>query len=421
LHRFILKSLFFFTALLFPVSSIVASSGTKVFVGADRIFNGDYDHLLKGKRIGLITNHTGINSELEKTTDLFFRYSIQKGFRLSALFAPEHGIEGSSHADEIIVNSSRGSIPVFSLHGRTKRPTKEMLDNVDTLVFDIQDVGTRSYTYITTLFYSMEEAAKEKKQIIILDRPNPINGTTVDGPMLKEKWRSFVGYINVPYCHGMTVGELARYFNEEYKVGCNLVVVPMKGWKRTMSFSQTGLIWIPTSPHIPEATTVPCYPATGILGELPFVSIGIGYTLPFKVVGAPWIDAQLFAKLLNAQNFPGVMFVPFHFKPFYGIFSHQECHGILIVVTDQNRFRPVCTQFLIIGALKSLYPERFDQAMRKAAKRKEMFCKVNGTEEIWQLMMKEKYIIWKLRCIDKKERENFLSTRQKYLFPEYSE
>lgn len=358
---------------------------------------------------------------MERTSDLLKNYCKGKKCSVTAFFAPEHGISGSAHADELVHDgTAKDGIPIFSLHGKTKRPTKEMLSQVDVLIFDIQDIGSRSYTYITTLFYAMEEAAKYQKPVIVLDRPNPLNGITVDGPMMEEKWRSFVGYINVPYCHGMTIGELAMMFNEEYKVGCKLHVIPMEGWKREMSFQDTGLPWIPTSPNIPEASTAWYYPTTGIIGELQIVNIGVGYTLPFKVVGAPWIDADQFAALLNSQAFPGVKFVPFHYQPFYGKFAKVECHGVLIVITDKMKFKPVSTQYLIAGILKNLYPQKFKESLQKTLQRKDMFCKVNGTEEVYKLLAEERYVVWKLRAFQEKERNEYLERRKKYLIPSYT-
>jgi len=266
---------------------------------------------------------------------------------------------------------------------------------------------------------AMEEAAKRSIPVIVLDRPNPINGLTIDGPMMEEKWRSFVGYINVPYCHGMTIGELAYFFNAEYKVGCKLTVIPMKGWKRSMSFADTGLTWMPTSPHIPEAETAFYYPTTGLLGELQMVSTGIGYTLPFKVIGAPWIDASLFAAKLNEQKYPGVYFLPFHYRPFFGRFELQNCQGVLIVVTDPKIYLPVTTQYLLIGILKSLYPQQFAKALKDSASRQEMFNKVNGTAEVYRIIKEEKYAAWQLRELHQSERIAFRLKRQKYLISTY--
>ncbi|MFQ5729937.1 MAG: exo-beta-N-acetylmuramidase NamZ domain-containing protein, partial [Waddliaceae bacterium] len=382
----------------------------------------EHAHLLKGKRIGLITNHTAINNRMESTINLLKHHAPVVGYKIAALFAPEHGLSGAAHAEELTKDGKDiDGIPIYSLHGKTRRPTKEMLKNIDLLVYDIQDIGSRSYSYVSTLFYAMEEAAKYGVHVVVLDRPNPINGLMVDGPMMEEKWRSFAGYINVPYCHGMTVGELAQYFNGEYRVGCRLDVIPMKGWKRHMSFPDTGLVWIPTSPHIPEASTVWYYPTTGILGELQIVNIGVWYTLPFKVVGAPWIDADTFANKLNAQNFPGVRFQPFHYQPFTGKSKNQDCHGVLIVITDRNIYKPVSTQYLILGILKNLYPEKFRDALLSVKNRKDMFCKVNGTEEVYRLITQEKYVVWNLKELHRKEREQFMVRRRKYLIPSYSD
>lgn len=390
--------------------------------GIDVLLAGEQISLLRGKRIGILTNHTGVNSKMEKTVTLLMQRAKQEGFEITALFSPEHGLEGLHRAEQLVPDSKLShTLPLFSLYGNTRRPTKEMLDKVDLIIYDIQDIGSRSYTYTSTLFYMMEEAAKWGKEVLVLDRPNPINGLTIDGPLLDHQWRSLVGYINVPYCHGMTVGELARFFNQEYKVGCNLKVIPMHGWHRTMTFADTGLPWIPTSPQIPEATTAWYYPMTGILGELQFVSIGVGYTLPFKLVGAPWIDADHFALELNKQKFPGVRFYPYHFKPFFGRFAHQECHGVLICVEDLRTLLPVSTQYLIIGLLKSLYPEKFQEAGQQMKKRKEMFCKVNGCEEVYRILMEEKHLVWKLKSVHQKKREEFSKLRKKYLTPEYTE
>lgn len=417
--------IFLFLPLLVALSLISCFSfaaAPKVKVGIDTVMSEEYVDLIKGKRIGLITNHTAVNSKLVSTVDIFKNNATAKGYKLVALFAPEHGMTGASYAAEYIEEEiDPDGIPVYSLHGKTHRPTDEMLKQVDMLVFDIQDIGSRSYTYITTLFYAMEEAAKRGLQFLVLDRPNPMTGLIVDGPLLDKQWRSGLGYINIPYCHGMTVAELARYFNGEYKIGCKLVVVPMKGWRRGMTFDDTGLPWIPTSPYIPEASTAFFYPTTGILGELQLVNIGIGYTLPFKVVGAPWIDAKSFAKSLNAQKFPGVYFEPFHYRPFYGRFAHENCQGVLIMISDPAKFRPVTTQYLIIGILKSLYPKKFQDAITAAKERKEVICKINGTEEVFRLITEEKNIVWKLRDLHKKEREEFLNLRKKYLISNYND
>lgn len=400
---------------------IFQSAFATISLGIDRLFTPEYEIYIKGKRVGLITNHSAIDAELRSTQHIFKLQNKKKTFTLVALFAPEHGLNGNHYANEEIVTSKDpDGITVYSLYGETRRPTKAMLQNINLLVYDIQDIGSRSYTYISTLFYIMEEAAKLKIPVLVLDRPNPINGIMVDGPMLNSKWRSIVGYINVPYCHGMTIGELASFFNAEYKIGCDLKVIPMKGWKRTMTFHDTELHWIPTSPQIPEASTALYYPATGLLGELEIVNIGIGYSLPFKVVGAPWINALEFTAKLNAQNFSGVYFYPFYFRPFFGRYAKKDCQGVLIKITDPLLFKPVTTQFLLIGILKSLYPKEFEKVFHLSKEKIEMFNKLTGTTEVYRIIKEEKYISWALKGLHQKERAAFLEKRKKYLIKEYN-
>lgn len=400
---------------LFPVffSSPLFS---QIKVGADLLFEKEHAPLLSGKRVGLITNHSAINQNLKTTFELL--RSKQGPYTLSAVFAPEHGFYGNGYACEDVEDEFLDMIPLYGLHGPRRRPTREMLSDIDLLIFDIQDIGSRSYTYISTLFYCMEEAAKESIPFIVLDRPNPMGGSVVDGPLLEEKWRSFLGYVNIPYCHGMTVGELAKFFNEEYKVGCQLTVIPMRGWKRGMTFAQTGLPWVPTSPQIPEPDTPFYYPSTGLIGHCSFVNIGIGYTLPFKLIGAPWIEAEKFADLLNKQNLPGVYFQAYYYRPFFGKFKLEECQGVRIIITDPSIFLPVTTQFTLLGVLKNLYPKRFHEALtlvQSSPSKKDVFNKLNGSEEVLHILAKEKYVIWKLRSLCNNAREKFMPIRQKYL------
>ena len=380
-----------------------------VELGIDRFFQEGYAAQLEGKRVGLITNQTGIDSHLQTTVKLFYKY-------LSALFAPEHGLAGNVYAGLSVQDQQEKEIPVFSLHGKTRRPTEEMLSAVDIIIFDIQDIGTRPYTYASTLFYTMEEAKKRDLPVIVLDRPNPMGGLTVDGPMLEKEFRSFIGYINVPYCHGMTIGELALFFNTEYDIHCKLLVIPMKGWKRTMTFKETGHIWIPTSPNIPESDTPFFSATTGLIGELDLVNIGIGYTLPFKLIGAPWINAETFAKALNEQKIPGATFTPIHYKPFYGSYKTTECHGIQIHITNPAIYRPFVTQCYILGLLKTLYPEEVVTRLKKSSPDKlSLFHKAYGSSSAYTILLNEKYPTWKLLQHQKAEREAFLKTRGPYL------
>lgn len=404
------------TCLILVFCCFFSLCGAPVEVGLDRLFSPPYQDILKGKSVAVLTNQTAINSLGQSAYSVFKANAKPYGFTVRAFFAPEHGLFGVHYGEAFFSDTvDQSGVPIFSLHGKTRRPTKEMFEGVDLLVYDIQDIGSRSYTYISTLFYAMEEAAKRGIAVAVLDRPNPLSGEMVDGPMLEEKWRSFVGYVDVPYCHGLTIGELAAFFNEEYKVGCNLTVVPMKGWKRVMTFEETGLTWIPTSPQIPEAETAFYYPTTGILGELQMLNIGVGYTLPFKVVGAPWIDAEKFAKKLNEQGLPGVHFQPFHYCPFFGRFGKQPCEGVLIVITDKQTYLPVSSQYTLMGVLKALYPNEFSKAIQASKHREEMFNKVNGNSEVYRILQEPGFIIWKLKGIDKQKRETFLIKRKKYL------
>jgi uncharacterized protein YbbC (DUF1343 family) len=369
---------------------------------------------LRGMRVGLITNHTGINKEGVSTFDLFA--GNKNGFSLAAVFAPEHGFLGCINAGLKVEDQKKDKWMIYSLHGKTRRPTKEMLEGIDVLVYDIQDIGTRSYTYATTLYYVMEEAAKKKIPVIVLDRPNPLGGHLVDGPMLEKNVRSFIGYIDVPFCHGLTIGELAGYFNEEYKIGCDLKVVPMKGWKRTMTFAETGVFWIPTSPNIPEPITPLFSATTGLIGELGIVSIGIGTTLPFKVVGAPWICAKDFSQKLQAQRCEGVCFIPFYFKPQYGLYAGENCEGVLLVITNPRAMKPVMVQHLVLGMLKSMYTDVVEKKLSSLGEdKKDLFCKAEGGGKIFSIFCSEKYPAWKMIEHQSKERQLYLEKRKKYL------
>lgn len=402
------------TVLLLLFATLSLAAQPKIEIGADRIFEDVHLALLTGKRVGILTNQTGLDSQLRSTVDRLIEH--EGAYKIVALFSPEHGLKGEAHAGERTTDLKVGKIPCFSLHGSHKRPTDEMLKGIDVIVCDMQDVGARCYTYMTTLYYMMEEAAKKKIEVIVLDRPNPMGGVIVDGPMLKDEERSFLGYINVPYCHGMTIGELSQFFNREYHVGCKLKVIPMKGWKREMRYFETGLLWTPTSPQIPEDDTPIYYPATGLLGELELVNIGVGYTLPFKVIGAPWINAEQMAEALSKQKLPGVKFLPFHYKPFFGPYKLQECHGVRLVVTDVTLFRPVTAGYLMMGVLKTLYPKEVNKRLKNTSDSKKVtFSHVNGTSATLDLFINEQYPGWKMASIDLDERKAFLEKRKQYL------
>ncbi|HRW58107.1 MAG TPA: DUF1343 domain-containing protein [Chlamydiales bacterium] len=380
----------------------------KVSLGIEQFFLEKGYEKFADKKIGIITNLTGVNQNGESTIEVFLKHNM----KVVALFSPEHGINGSGYAGEKIGDKKDEIIPVYSLHGTTRRPTKEMMENIDLFVFDIQDIGSRSYTYLSTLCYVLEEAKTVDKEVIVLDRPNPLGGMIIDGPMLNEKFRSFIGYVNVPYCHGMTIGELAQFFNEEYQIKATLTVIPMKGWGRNMNYGQTDLMWLPPSPHIPEWDTAYFYPTTGLMGELKLANIGIGYTLPFKVVGAPWIEQEKYAKAMNELHLPGVYFHPIAYKPFYGLHKGKLCNGVKIVIYDHKIYQPVSTQFFLLGILKSLYPKKVEQILKSS---NEMFCKACGTDEIYQFLLNDKFPSWKMVSSYRESIESFKKKREKYL------
>lgn len=385
-----------------------------VELGIDLFFESPICETLKGKKIGLITNHTGCNKHLTSTFNLFLHN--QKGLNLIAVFSPEHGFFGNIAAEKEVGQDKIHGIPIYSLYGKTRRPTKEMLRNIDVLIYDIQDIGVRSYTFASTLYYVMEEASKENIPVIVLDRPNPLGGNLVDGPMLDKQFRSFIGYIDVPYCHGMTIGELALYFNAEYHINCSLRVVPMKGWKRAMHFADTHLNWIPTSPYIPESDTPFFYAATGLIGGLGLVNIGIGYSLPFKVIGAPWIKGEELAEKLNNQRYPGVRFIPFQFTSPLGLYKGEVCNGVLIVILNKKEIMPVKVQHGILGILKSLYPKIVNKKLSSLSnEKKELFYKAEGTDAIFTILSKERYPAWKMIEYQMAEKQSFLEKRKKYL------
>lgn len=397
--------------LLLPLICIELQA--KVLTGLDLFFAKGYVKEYQDLRVGLVTNHTGVDSKGKSAIDLF---SEAKQIKLAAIFAPEHGLDGSGYANQQIEKGYYGKIPIETLFGKTYRPTPEMLSGVDLIVYDIQDVGVRCYTYITTLFFMMEACAKKKLPLVVLDRPNPINGVMIDGPMLDEGMRCFSSYINVPYCHGMTVGELALFFNVEYKIGCNLRVIPMEGWTRTMSFQETGLTWVPTSPNIPEHTTPICYATTGLLGELGLVNIGVGYSLPFKLIGAPWIKGKDLAKQLDSYNLKGVRFIPYVFRPFFGLYKAERCEGVKIEVESHLTFHPIEAFFAIAESLKKLYPQEVEQRSTQAKKgRREVFSRICGTEKILEMIQKKDSFFGNAILIHQKEKKDFLEKRSLYL------
>ncbi|MCM8807668.1 MAG: DUF1343 domain-containing protein [Candidatus Omnitrophica bacterium] len=379
-------------------------------LGIDVLSEKNYS-ILKGKRVGIITNISGCNQNLHSTVNII---SSLPDVKVTAIFAPEHGFKGNKM--DLIEDSEFNNIKIFSLFGKTKRPTAEMLKEIDILIFDIQDIGTRSYTYISTLRYCMEEAAKNNILFIVLDRPNPLGGILVDGPVLDMKFESFVGSLPISYVHGMTVGEIALFLNKELNIKCNLEVIKMENWKREMIWDDTGLIWTPTSPHIPEPDTPFYYPITGIIGELGIVNVGVGYTLPFKIIGAPWMDGEKVAEVLNKKNLNGVYFQPFYFTPFYSIFKNEECNGFRIIIKNKKNYKPVEVCYNILEVLISLYPEKFDFSKIPTPK-VEMFDKINGTDLI-RKMFQNNFKAVDIVKFYQESLNKFIEKRKKYLLYE---
>ena len=337
---------------------------------------------LEGKRVGLITNPTGVDNHLKSTIDILHE---APNVRLVALYGPEHGVRGNAHAGDTISGSidPATGLPVYSLYGKTHKPTRDMLRDVDVLVYDIQDIGCRSFTYISTMGLAMQAAAEVGIDFIVLDRPNPLGGERVEGCVVEDGYTSFVSQYPIPYVYGLTCGELARLLNEEGMIGarCRLQVVKMRGWRRRMDYAATGLPWVLPSPHIPHAETALFYPATGILGELGTLSIGVGYTLPFQLFAAPWIDAAQLARRMNALRVPGVSFRPIYLKPFYATCKGEFIQGVQVHLTDARRAALSELQFLAMQELATLYPSH-NPLQEADSVRLRMFDKVCGSPEI---------------------------------------
>lgn len=340
--------------------------------------------MLEGKRVGLITNPTGVDNNLVSDVDIL---AAAPNVNLVALYGPEHGVRGNAHAGDAVGDDKDPvtNLPVYSLYGKTRKATPEMLKDVDVLVYDIQDNGCRSFTYISTMGLAMEAAAENGKEFVVLDRPNPLTGNKVEGNLTEDDCISFVSQFKIPYIYGLTCGELATYINENglLKDGkkCKLTVVKMKGWKRSMDYEKTGLQWIPSSPHVPHGNSSFYYPVSGIVGEFGYVSIGVGYTIPFEMFGAPWIKADELASAMNGLNLPGVIFRPIYAKPFYSVFSGQQIEGVQVHITDMEKAPLTAINFLFMQEEARLYPDH--KFFEKADKgRYNMFDIVCGSKFI---------------------------------------
>ena len=362
---------------------------TKVRPGIEVLESRGFEGL-KGKRVGLVTNPSGVDRNLRSTIDILHD---AKDVELVALFGPEHGVRGDAYAGDKVsddVDPVTG-VKVFSIYGKYREPSQEMLDGIDVMVYDIQDVGTRSYTFISSLGLVMRACAKKGIEVMVLDRPNPLGGLKVEGCCVEPGYYSFVSEFEIPYIYGLTVGELAIMINEEGlnrgekgydpALKCKLSVIPMDGWRRKMSYIETGLPWVLPSPNIPYPQSAVNYPSSGITGEFNnYLNIGIGYTLPFETFAAEWIDAEALKKELDSYNLPGIAFRIIHYKPIAGSSKGKLLHGVQFYYTDYEAADITLTQFYVMQAVNRLYPEHNPFEMSKD--RIGMFDKVCGTDYV---------------------------------------
>jgi uncharacterized protein YbbC (DUF1343 family) len=353
LSRYLLLSVFICVHLWFQLPAVAAQTLTGIDVLEAQKFAP-----FAGKRVGLITNQTGIDRNRRSTIDLL---AHAPGVKLAALFSPEHGIRGTFDERVSSTTDDATGLPVYSLYGETERPTDAMLAGLDTLVFDIQDAGVRFYTYITTMGYAMEAAAAHHLAFYILDRPDPLGGERIEGPMLDRDRTNFVGYFPMPVRMAMTLGEMAQMFNAEKKIGCDLHIIRMQNWPRRSSFSETGLPWVNPSPNLrsPEAGIL--YPGMEIL-QAGGVSVGRGTPRPFELLGAPWIRGEEFAAYLNRRAIPGVRFGAEKFTPDSGLHKGELCEGVRVVLTDRNALQTMRMGVEVASALNKLYPGKFAAA-----------------------------------------------------------
>jgi uncharacterized protein YbbC (DUF1343 family) len=382
-----MKKNWYFLLILLMLVCVQRNASAQVKTGIEVLAERGFD-LLQGKRVGLVTNPTGVDTHLRSTIDI-----LNENVDLVALFSPEHGVRGDFSAGDLVGDQvdEKTGIPVYSLYGKQRKPDPEKVAGVDVIVYDLQDIGVRSYTFISTMGLVMEAAAALKKEVVILDRPNPLGGYRVEGPLVEEGYFSFVSQYSIPYIYGLTCGELALLLNEEGMlengVKCDLTVVPMEGWNRWMTFDQTGLEWVPTSPHIPHVISAFCYPATGIIGELDPGMIGIGTTLPFQTLLTEKVDAEKLADALNGLKLDGVLFRPIHLKPYYGDKKGVPLQGVQIHLTNPSVARLTGIQFWFLQEARKIDPG-FDPFRGKET-RYEMFDKVCGSDRLRKSMMEE--------------------------------
>ncbi|MBI5098951.1 MAG: DUF1343 domain-containing protein [Nitrospirae bacterium] len=384
------------------LEKISSANNQNVRTGID-VLSAENFASLKGLRIGLITNHSGVDSSGRRTLDLIYN---AKNITLSAVFSPEHGLYGTEDNKIASAAESVTGLPVYSLYGDALKPAPRMLDGLDALVFDIQDAGVRFYTYISTMGYAMEAAAKNGIAFYVLDRPNPVTASLVQGPVMDKDMKSFTGYFPLPIRHGMTVGELAEMFNEEYGIHADLHVIKMNGYKRADWYDETGLRWINPSPNLRSLTEAVLYPGVA-MAEGANVSVGRGTDTPFELLGAPWINAEKLSGYLNSRHIQGVKFSPSHFTPNSDHYKNKLCHGVKILLTDRQTLDSAALGIEIISALHKLYPKdfRLNDTLGLIGSRKVMqeirdgfdpkIIEVNWQEPLAQfLKQREKYLLY---------------------------
>ena len=375
---------------------------------------------LTGKRVGLVTNPSGVDRYLNSTIDILFN---APGVNLVALYGPEHGVRGDVYAGGKVTDTRDAvtGLPVYSLYGATRKPTPEMLEGIDIMVYDIQDVGVRSYTFISTLGLVMEACAEKGIEVMVLDRPNPLGGKKIEGNYVEQPFNSFVSQYRIPYIYGLTVGELAELINEEglnrgqkgnqTPAKCDLIVVPMEGWTRDMLYEDTGLPWVLPSPNIPFKESPMYYAAAGICGELyGFMNIGIGYTLPFQLFGATWLDPDKLRSRLESYGLPGVSFRTIWYKPFSGSQKGQLVKGLQYFFTDYDKAYVTMTQFYVMQAVAELYP---DKKAFEVISGYGLFDKVCGTDYV-RTRFSERYKVADIIDYWRKDEKSFRALSQKY-------
>ena len=409
----------FISIVVFLLCAVSYAARPAVRTGIEVLRSREFD-VLKGKRVGLVTNPSGVDRYLNSTVDILYN---APGVELVALYGPEHGVRGDVYAGGKVADTKDAAtgLPVYSLYGETRKPTAAMLEGVDVMVYDIQDVGVRSYTFISTLGLVMEACAAKDIEVVVLDRPNPLGGNKIEGCYVEQPFNSFVSQYHIQYVYGLTVGELAVMINEEgmnrgqkgnqAPVKCKLTVIPMEGWTRDMIYEDTGLPWVLPSPNIPFKETPMYYASAGICGELyGFMNIGIGYTLPFQIFGAVWLDPDKLKERLDSYELPGISFRTIWFKPFSGSQKGQLVKGLQYFFTDYEKARLTDTQFYVIQAVAELYP---DKKAFEIISGYGLFDKVCGTDYV-RLELAKRYKVADIQSYWRKDEDSFRTLSQKY-------